>query len=145
MSEKPRGSSPRGRHGLLVHITCSRDGTIETRTYEVNIPLNAMAPSVLLINRYIEHQLFYTCKSKHLLIFRKLQSKSNYDLESVIEYFSKIIAYCLFLFFLFAFSFCIKKLLHALQTPPSLRKLLQRLYLAVRGVASFFSPDISRV
>lgn len=34
---------PPGRHGLLVHITCSRDGTIETRIYEANIPLNAPA------------------------------------------------------------------------------------------------------
>lgn len=38
---------PLNRHGLLAHITCLRDGTIETRTYEANIPLNATIASLI--------------------------------------------------------------------------------------------------
>jgi len=59
VSEKPRAPlspspfplpSSRG-HGLLILITCSRDGTIETRAYQANIPLNAPRLRALFINR----------------------------------------------------------------------------------------------
>lgn len=39
------------RYGLLAHITCSRDGTIETYAYEAGIPLKCDSYLLLLINR----------------------------------------------------------------------------------------------